>query len=199
MTAASFIPFETLDPPPSVMFSTDATSRSTKTLVESIISSELSFLHSLLFAPPPPPSSTLPALYPLSCPLLVNNPDSRGWSPIHHCVSVPSPSIDILDALYCAGADVSAFTTHEHYTPLHCLALSSHISNERHESYSHSPLYQFVVHLIYDLRAPLSARDANDETCIHIAAEHGHSLDLLLMLLECDVSGSVRELRNARG
>lgn len=60
-------------------------------------------------------------------------------------------------------------------------------------------LYQFTVHLIRDLRAPLSARDKNDETCIHVAAEHGDCMDLLMVLLDCDTTRSVREMRNSRG
>ena len=107
------------------------------------------------------------------------------------------PSIPILDALYCAGAEVSLFTTHEHYTPLHILAQSSSLPVEYSE---HAMLlYHFAVHLICDLRAPLSARDKNDETCIHIAAEHGNCINLLMIFLDCDTTGCIRELRNSRG
>jgi ankyrin repeat protein len=133
----------------------------------------------------------------MECPILVNRPDSTGWSPIHHCVFLEKPSIDVLDALYCAGADVSLFTVYEHYTPLHCLARSSRYSVDQFET--DSSLHQFALHLIRDLRAPLSARDKHDETCIHIAAEHGECLELLLTFLECDVTGSVRQMRNDRG
>ena len=132
----------------------------------------------------------------MSVPILVNTPDNKGWSPIHHCVAVPYPSIQILDALYCAGADVSLFTIHEQQTPLHILARSSQLDGTSNTSNS---LATFVLHLIQDLRAPLSARDKDDETCIHIAAEHGKSLDLLMLFLECDVSDSVRNMTNSRG
>lgn len=93
--------------------------------------------------------------------------------------------------LYIAGADMSLFTTSEQYTPLHCLAKGAH-------SATHA-LYLFTIHLVRDLRAPLGARDKNNETCIHIAAEHGDSIDILLALLECDKSGTVRNAHNSRG
>jgi ankyrin repeat protein len=136
----------------------------------------------------------------MSVPALVNLPDSNGWSLVHHCVSTPEPSIEILDALYCAGADVSLFTTHEQQTPLHFLALfaSSASVNNPHPDSTHS-LHHFALHLIQDLRAPLSARDKNEETCIHLAAEYGHSIDLLRLFLYCDTHGSVRAMKNSRG
>lgn len=155
-------------------------SRTTQTLIQSISSSNVSLLRSLLF----------------TSPVLANQPDSKGWSPIHHCAST-SPSVEILDTLYCAGADMSLFTTHEHYTPLHCLGRYA-AGSDQHDDTSQL-LYNFTVHLICDLRAPLSARDRHDETCIHIAAEHGESVDVLMAFLDCDTTGVVRELRNARG
>jgi len=60
-------------------------------------------------------------------------------------------------------------------------------------------LLDFTSHLICDLRAPLASRDKNDETCIHIAAEHGNSVDLLYFLLACDTTGSIRQFKNSRG
>lgn len=190
------MPPDTLDPPPLSVFNDKALSRVTDALISSIISSDLSFLRSLLFAPAIP-SSSPPALYPMSVPVLVNRLDSQGWSPIHYCVSVPLPCIDVLDALYCAGADVALFTTYEHFTPLHVLAKSARMLSKDSEDLD--SLLHFTVHLIRDLRAPLSARDKNDETCLHVAAEHGHSLDLLTLLLEFDTASSIRELRNSRG
>ncbi|KAG6871083.1 hypothetical protein C0995_008419 [Termitomyces sp. Mi166 len=166
------------------------------TLISSITLPDAPFLRSLLFSPALPASSP-PALYPMSTPTLVNHPDAAGWSPIHHCAAAKLPCIDILDALYCAGAEIALFTTHEHFTPLHILAKSARLSPE-HPDHVVS-LYHFTVHLVRDLRAPLSARDKNDETCIHIAAEHGNCIELLMILLELDSTGSVRELRNARG
>jgi hypothetical protein len=105
--------------------------------------------------------------------------------------------MDVLDALYCAGADVSLFTIKEHYTPLHCLARSARDSGDHFET--NTSLRQFALHLIRDLKAPLSARDRQNETCMHIAAERGDCLELLLAFLECDTTGSVRQLRNDRG
>lgn len=189
--ATSSLPSDCLVPPSLTVFTNKAISRLTDTLISSVASSDLSFLYSLLFAPALPHSSPA-ALYPMSAPVLVNRPDSRGWAPIHY--SMEQPCIQILDALYCAGAEVSLFTTDEHYTPLHILAKSVNLP----VGYS-SLLEQFTVHLIRDLRAPLSARDKNDETCIHIAAEHGHCINILMILLDFDVSGCIRELRNFRG
>ncbi|KAF8150880.1 hypothetical protein B0H34DRAFT_665892 [Crassisporium funariophilum] len=195
--ASSSMPFsDDLEPPPISVFTKQATSRLTETLILSIRASDLPFIHSLLFAPSVHASSP-PALYPMSVPVLVNLPDSNGWSPIHHCVAMELPSTEILDALYCAGADTALFTMHEQQSPLHILARYAHVP-AGHPDRIHS-LHDFIVHLVQDLRAPLSARDKHDETCIHIAAEHGESIDLLKLLLECDTTGAVRKLKNSRG
>ncbi|TFK35544.1 hypothetical protein BDQ12DRAFT_687935 [Crucibulum laeve] len=189
-------PSDNLAPPPITIFADEANARLTETLISSIRSSELSFIHSLLFSPALPPTSSS-SLYPMSAPVLVNRPDEKGWSPIHYCVAVEEPSVEVLDALYCAGADVALFTVHEQCTPLHILAHSARISNGQPDCVA--SLYDFTVHLIRDLRAPLSARDKEDETCIHVAAEHGGCIELLMILLDCDTTGCIRELRNARG
>lgn len=190
------MPFsEDLEPPPLSIFTKEATSRLTNTLVSSIRSSDLTFIHSLLFSPAVQATSP-PALYPMSVPVLINLPDSSGWSLIHHCVAADRPSVDILDALYCAGADVSLFTINEQQTPVHILARTAKSSSNLDLQRS---LHDFALHLIQDLRAPLSARDKDDETCIHIAAEHGHSSDLLQLFLDCDTNGNVREMKNSRG
>ncbi|KAJ3532499.1 hypothetical protein NMY22_g7722 [Coprinellus aureogranulatus] len=185
---------DNLDPPAAYIFNRNAISRLQATLLTSIGSEDLSFLHSLLFSPAIAPSSP-PSLYPMSVPVLVNLPDAKGWSLIHHAVSVNFPSIDVLDALYCAGADMALFTIEEQWTPLHILAQSSFASDDQDRSAS---LYELVSHLIRDLRAPLSARDKNDETCIHLAAEHGYSIELLACLLDMDKTG-IRQLKNSRG
>lgn len=192
LAAASLLPAGSFLPPPMVVFNSKATSRLTSTLVQAIQSSDLSFLYSILF---PSPSSFPSPVHPISSPLLVNCPDAKGWSAIHHCVSATRPSVDVLDALYCAGSDVSLFTATEHYTPLHCLARSARAPDNENAS----ALYQFTIHLIRDFRAPLSARDTDDETCIHIAAEHGESIDVLIAFLDCDPTGFVRKMRNSRG
>lgn len=186
---------DNLDPPPAYIFNRDAISRLQDTLLSSIRSEDLSFIHSLLFSPAIAPSSPS-SLYPMSVPVLVNLPDKKGWGLIHHAVSNTFPSVDVLNALYCAGADMALFTVDEQWTPLHILAQSKHLSFDDQD---HTvPLYELVVHLIRNLRAPLSARDKNDETCIHIAAEHGHSIELLACLLDMDKAG-VRQLKNSRG
>ncbi|KAG6888994.1 hypothetical protein C0992_006815 [Termitomyces sp. T32_za158] len=194
--AFSAMPYDSLEPPPLSIFTHQGTSRLTDTLVSSISLPDVSFLRSLLFSPALPASSP-PALYPMSTPILVNSPDAAGWSPIHYCAAAKLPCIDILDALYCAGAEIALFTTKEHFTILHILARSACLSPE-HPDHAIS-LCHFTIHLVRDLRAPLSARDKYDETCIHIAAEHGNCIELLMILLELDSTGSVRELRNSRG
>ncbi|KAG6331185.1 hypothetical protein ID866_7906 [Astraeus odoratus] len=177
--------------PPVTAFSTESVSLITDNIVHAVLTADVSMLYSLLFSPQSFEPSPLE-----NGPVVVNVPDVEGWSPIHYCVSVPNPSIEMLDALYRAGADVSLFTTGEHFTPLHCLARLARVSDAPDSAQS---LYNFAVHLIKDLRAPLSACDKNEETCIHVAAEHGESLDVLLAFLECDPTGAVRNLRNSRG
>ncbi|KAF6759873.1 hypothetical protein DFP72DRAFT_119153 [Ephemerocybe angulata] len=195
LTTHSLPSSDNLDPPPAFIFNTEATSRLLDTLVSSIRSDDLPFIHSLLFSPAISPSSPS-SLYPMSAPVLVNLPDAKGWSLVHHALSVKFPSIDLLDSLYCAGADLALFTVNEQWTPLHILAQSQYLFSDD-QTHANS-LYELVVHLIRDLRAPLSARDKNDETCIHIAAEHGPSLELLACLLDMDKTG-VRQLKNSRG
>lgn len=109
--------------------------------------------------------------------------------------------MSVLDALYLAGADVSLFTSDEHArTPLHCLALSSAPAPMGDaDPHGFSPLYSLTLHLVRDLRAPLAAVDQQGETCIHLAAERGRSIDVLLALLDCDVGKTVREKKNSRG
>ncbi|KAK0476396.1 ankyrin repeat-containing domain protein [Armillaria novae-zelandiae] len=173
------------DPEIPAPISPSSTSKSTRAIIRSITSSDFTALHSLLTP-----------LFSCSSHLLVNAPDPKGWSPIHHCAAVRSPSLEILDALYYAGADVSLFTTHEHFTPLHCLAGSAYVFQDDDRVLS---LVHFVSRLIWDFKAPLAARTKEDETYIHIAAEHGCCLNLLMILLDYDQTGAVRELRNSRG
>ncbi|TDL25495.1 hypothetical protein BD410DRAFT_595050 [Rickenella mellea] len=101
----------------------------------------------------------------------------------------------ILDTLFLAGADMGLYTSSDHSTPLHCLARTA---RESSESYSFL-LYSFITHLVRDLRAPLDARDSRGETCMHIAAEHGHHIIVLMAFLDCDVNESVAKTRNSRG
>ncbi|KAL4243728.1 hypothetical protein ABKN59_011456 [Abortiporus biennis] len=157
----------------------------TASLVSAVVSADVSKLHSILLSCISSTPSTTPTV-------LINNPDSHGWSPIHYCVSVREPSRNTLDLLYRMGADVSLYTTSGHGTPLHCLAYKAHTSTP-------PSIRAFIHHLVFDLRAPLSARDQNKDTCIHIAAERGESVEVLAALLSCDTSGTVREIRNSRG
>ncbi|CDO70892.1 hypothetical protein BN946_scf184804.g24 [Trametes cinnabarina] len=129
-------------------------------------------------------------------PILVNRLDSRGWSPLHYCVCAENPSMEVLDALFLAGADTSLYTTTHHGTPLHCLARNAQ-DPVGEASVSH--LHAFIRHLVLDLRAPLSAKDENGETCLHVAAERGQSVEVLLALISCDTRGVVRKMKNSRG
>ena len=171
-----------------------AVTRSTNTLIRAINTTKTWLVYHTLF----PPTVYEPNKINAYRNILVNRPDSSGWSPIHYCAAHENPSIEILDALYCAGADMSLFTDQEHYTPLHCLAKCA-VSSAEEPSDGGSHVYQFAVHLIRDLRAPLSACDKRNETCLHIAAERGESLDVLLAFLDCDITGAVQEMRNDRG
>ncbi len=128
--------------------------------------------------------------------ILVNRLDSHGWSPLHYAVCTDNLSIEILDALFLAGADTSLYTASHHGPPLHCLARKA-LDPVGDMQVSH--LHAFVKHLVVDLRAPLSAQDDNGDTCIHVAAEHGQSLEVLLALLSCDSRGVIREIKNSRG
>lgn len=177
------------DPAIPATISPSFTSKLTRAIIRSVTSSDLASLHSLLT-----PLFSYTSSH--SSHLLVNAPDPKGWSPIHHCAAVRSPSLEILDTLYYAGADVSLFTRHEHFTPLHCLASSAYVFQDDDRV---SSLVHFVSRLIWDFKAPLAARTKEDETCIHIAAEHGCCINLLMILLDYDQTGAVRELRNSRG
>ncbi|TCD70221.1 hypothetical protein EIP91_004402 [Steccherinum ochraceum] len=159
----------------------------THALISAITIGNVPHLYTLLFSSVPSPSVSLSLP-----PILVNHPDTRGWSPIHYCVSVSDPSRAVLDLLYRAGADMSLYTSSNHGTPLHCLARTPR---------AHAPatIRSFIRHLVEDLRAPLAAVDLDKETCIHIAAEHGESEEVLSALLSCDPLGTVRDMRNSRG
>ena len=128
--------------------------------------------------------------------ILTNRMDSQGRSPLHHCVCAANPSAEILDALFLAGADMSLYTRSKHGTPLHCLARTA---QEPMSPLEATQQREFVRHLVRELRAPLAAVDEEDETCLHVAAEHGQSVDVVLALLACDGRKTLREMRNARG
>ncbi|KAI5983628.1 hypothetical protein EDD15DRAFT_2178640 [Pisolithus albus] len=178
------------DPPPTA-FSPECISLITDNIVRAVLTADLSMLYSLLFSPKSFEPSPLE-----NGPVVVNVLDAEGWGAIHYCVSIPNRSVEMLDALYRAGADVSLFTTQEQFTPLHCFARLATVSDAPN---SGSGLYDFALHLIRDLRAPLSALDQNEETCIHVAAEHGQCIDVLLAFLDCDPTGSISNQKNSRG
>lgn len=98
-------------------------------------------------------------------------------------------------ALYFAGADLSLPTPDEQFTPLHCLVSVSRSPTAE----SLTSLLGFVVHLVRDLGSSLVAHDRNEETPMHIAAEHGTCLEVLAFLLELDSTGAAKEVRNSRG
>jgi hypothetical protein len=170
------------------------------TLIGAIRTSDVTALHDHLFRPRLQPRQQQPiSPIPSPVPLLLNRPDYSGWSTIHHCASVAHPSVAILDALYLAGAEVSLFTTREEYTPLHILALCGDSRSGSTSQEAARALYLFAVHLILDLHAPLLAKDKEDNTCLHLAAERGHSIDVLIAFLDCDFTGRGRELCNSKG
>ncbi|KAH9003066.1 hypothetical protein EDB86DRAFT_2894862 [Lactarius hatsudake] len=169
----------------SVFLSTTAeVNERTDALVSAIVSSDMAQLYGLL-------SEGVLSL--------LNAPDAEAWSPIHYCASLKQPSIEVLDILYCAGADVSLFSKTGNYTPLHCLARRKRGPDALRDQASNDFLYRFVLHLVRNLRAPLQALDDNNETCIHIAAEHGDSAEILRAMLDLDPEHVVSEMRNSRG
>ncbi|KAH9063934.1 hypothetical protein EDB87DRAFT_1701126, partial [Lactarius vividus] len=164
----------------------------TDALVSAIVSSDMAQLYSLLSGLSTGPSSE-------GVLSLLNAPDAEAWSPIHYCASLKQPSIEVLDILYCAGADVSLFSKSGNYTPLHCLARRKRGPDALRDQASNDFLYRFVLHLVRNLRAPLQAVDDNNETCVHIAAEHGDSAEILRAMLDSDPEYTVSEMRNSRG
>lgn len=149
-----------------------------------------------------PPSPPAPAT-------LVNLRDACGWAPIHYALAATRTSARVLDALYLAGADLALYTGNNQDSPLHCLARadptapsyasSSRSERERHGGFSAFQLYAFITHAVRDLGAPLDAKDLDGNTALHIAAAEGHSLDVLMALLDCDTDGEVRKMKNVQG
>ncbi|KAF9549492.1 hypothetical protein CPC08DRAFT_332880 [Agrocybe pediades] len=90
----------------------------------------------------------------------------------------------MLDAFYCAGADIALCTRQENYLILHILVRSAKQEQDTKMSdeATHS-LKTFTLHLIRDLQTPFSAWDQANETCIHHAAEHEHSFELPQVML----------------
>ncbi|KAI5120211.1 hypothetical protein M0805_006317 [Coniferiporia weirii] len=158
---------------------------SVQLLVNAVSSSNLVAVRSLLF----PSNNQFDA--PLT-PALANLPDENGWSPIHYCVSAPRPNAKVLDALFMAGADLALYTADNTGSPLHVLARAG-------DGDASFRMYAFVVHLVRDLGAPLDAVDQHGNTCIHVAAQHGRYVDVLMAFLECDPESVVRKMRNSAG
>jgi ankyrin repeat protein len=178
--------------PSSQLLSHQSILASTSDIVKSVVSSDVPSLHKLLF---PPHDPALPA----TPPYLVNRGDKDEWSPLHYCCSIRHPNIEVLDALFLAGADVNLLTQAGDCTPLHCLARKRRGDDALRDAHMNRQLYAFVEHLVRDLGAPLAAQNAARDTCIHVAAEHGDSAEVLRALLDCDVDRTVREMKNSRG
>ncbi|KAJ7056662.1 ankyrin repeat-containing domain protein [Mycena amicta] len=159
----------------------------TNTLIEAIRAADVTLVHFLLF----------PATNIFKQPTLVNLPDEEGWSPIHHAASASTPSLDIFDALAAAGAVGALFTTHEQWSPLHCFAVIARGRRPPVDTWR-AVLSRFIGPGA-TLKTPLDAKDVDEETCLHLAAERGTSVELLALLLECDEDGRVRAMRNTRG
>ncbi|KAJ7436645.1 hypothetical protein B0H11DRAFT_2364214, partial [Mycena galericulata] len=185
-TGSKLMPYSIFEDPPLLKKSTSVPPNA---IIQSVLTSDIASLHTLLFSHFESPQVK-------KSPILVNLPDEKGWSSIHYCAAAHEPCIQIHDTLHCAGAVVILFTTHEGWTPLHCLVQSERKVKARPEFVS---LHRFVTHIVRDLGAPLEACDKEGETCIHIAAEKGTCVETLRLLLACDSSGTVRELPNSRG
>ena len=109
---------------------------------------------------------------------------------------MPRPSKRVLDTLFLAGADIDLYTADRCASPLHCLARAPRDPSEQKSSFQ---LYTFIIHLVENLGASMHTKDANGDTCLHVAAEVGISLEVLTAFLDCDTTGAVRKIQNARG
>lgn len=177
-------------PPPPEGFSPEAVRAVTHQLIRTIASNSLEELHALLTPSPPSPSASAGSNPPI---VLINMPDEKGLAPLHYAVTVERPNQEVADALYRAGADMGLLTSTRNWTPLHLLARFAP------EDDGTSATYSFARHVIQDLHAPLAACDTSHNTCIHIAAEHGESQQLLQALLDCDRTKLARDMRNVQG
>ncbi|KAI0035363.1 hypothetical protein K488DRAFT_83069 [Vararia minispora EC-137] len=179
--------------PPSHLLSRTSTLSSTSDIVKCVISSDIQALRTLLFPPHINNVNTPDWLY------LLNRADKDDWAPVHYCCSVRHPSIEVLDALFLGGADINLLSQTGDCTPLHCLARKRRGTDSLRDTETNAQLYAFVTHLVRDLGVPLAWRNSAGDTCMHVAAEHGDSAEVLRALLDCDVDRTVREIRNSRG
>lgn len=104
-----------------------------------------------------------------------------------------TPNFAIVDALYAAGADMNLLASSQK-SPLQ-IFVDNAVPASPEENHT---LYLLVRHLIQDLQASILRRDEQMETCLHLAAEHGRCRKVLEALVECDIGGTVRELKNKR-
>ncbi|KDQ13519.1 hypothetical protein BOTBODRAFT_33533 [Botryobasidium botryosum FD-172 SS1] len=176
-----------LPPPPAENFSQSALDLSMRRILHAIGTRDIPRLRTLLF-PPGSPIATSPLI-------IINWRDVKGFGLLHYAITLTQPSEEIVDLLYLAGADMGIRASSLNSTPLHCLARWANAAGNSPDI----PLFSFVVHLIRNLKAPLFAIDETKETCLHVAAEHGKSADIVRALLYCDSNGLMREMRNKRG
>ncbi|KAK0193483.1 hypothetical protein F5146DRAFT_1221090 [Armillaria mellea] len=107
-----------------------------------------------------------------SHPLLVNAPDPKGWSPYPPLRRRPE-----------------SFGGHPRHAVLRWgRRLSIHATRAFH-----------AASLPRRVCLPWQPGPRRTRHCIHIAAEHGCCLNLLMILLDYDQTGAIRELRNSRG
>ncbi|KIM27459.1 hypothetical protein M408DRAFT_329928 [Serendipita vermifera MAFF 305830] len=170
-------------------------------LIRAVNSQDLSLLNACVqiivsgASRPPSPISHPPPLRAVAHYSVINNLDEAGFAPIHHAMMSRSPNFAIIDALYAAGADMNLLTS-SLKTPLEILVDYYAVSSTSpEENYS---LYLLVRHLIQDLQVSILHRDDQMETCLHRAAEHGSCRELLEALVESDVGGTARALKNKR-
>ncbi|KAH7101934.1 ankyrin repeat-containing domain protein [Auriculariales sp. MPI-PUGE-AT-0066] len=169
-------------------------------LIAAVHVGNVPLLRSLLF---PPRSGVAPVG-------IVNLSDGQGWSALHWALRVDLPVAcsrrEIVEALWSAGADVGLPTLDERgerLTPLHVFARYAVDevvgSSDVDTSTAVSPLYALTSYLIHTLKFSLTAKDGHNETPLHAAAERGFSADVLAALLDADVRGEVRAMKNDRG
>ncbi|OCH95423.1 hypothetical protein OBBRIDRAFT_578211 [Obba rivulosa] len=184
------------DLPPFLTFSRGDLTHLTSALANAVKSADIQTLSGLIFSSMETHFKAETSTF--CTPTVINLPDAAGWGAVHYCVAADSPSIEVLDLLYLGGADLSLYSGigTGHGSPLHILAWKATASTDP----AHAKLMQaFIQHLVCDLGAPLPAKDGSLDTCLHIAAEHGRSINVLMALLSCDKDGSARKLRNSRG
>ncbi|KAF9521520.1 hypothetical protein CPB83DRAFT_900617 [Crepidotus variabilis] len=174
--AFSSIPLtEDLESPPAPIFTQDAALRLTTALSSSIRSSDLAFLQSLLFSPRIPASSPS-ALY--QCPSRCSSTLLTPKAGAQYSIVWQHEALQLKFWTHSTVPAPIFLSLRE--TPLHILACSIY-----DPSFTYS-LRRFILHLIQHLRAHCLLVIKMTKPPLNIAADHGHSVGILLALLHCD-------------